>query len=82
MILSNTMGYTSAPHKRITGPTNLMQHFNEIHKHFWERKIQTGRRYSDIMRSLYVLNTGLTNVMLSPYLIKHHALNRNREDEV
>jgi len=82
MILSNTMGYTSAPHERITGPTNLKQHFNEIHKHFWGRTIQTGRRYFDIMRSLYVLNTGLTNVKLSPYLIKHHSMNRYRGDEV
>jgi hypothetical protein len=82
MNLSNTMGYTSVPHERITGPTKLMQHFNKIHKHFWGRKIQTGRRYFAIMRSLYVLNTGLTNVKLSPYLIKHHAMNRYGEDEV
>jgi len=82
MILSNTMGYISAPHGRITPPTNLMQHFNKVHKHFWGRKMQTGRRYFAIMRSLYVLNTGLTNVKLSPSLIKHHAMNRYRGDGV
>jgi hypothetical protein len=82
MILSNTMGYISVPHERITGPTNLTVHFNKIHKHIWGRKTQTGRRYFIIIRSLYVLNTGLTNVKLSPYLIKHHAMNKYKGDEV
>jgi len=41
MILSSTMGYISAPHERITEPTNLMQHFSKIHKHFGEERYRS-----------------------------------------